>query len=152
MKDLRRGHWSRVVEEETSARKEQWENAFNGRRMDSVQEETLVVSLTEKPRETDAIADADLIQVKEHIHPLLLWRRRPRLTEGSLMRMAVQEEQSPSGLKGRRPCKDFLKGKCAEPSCDLWHPPVCLNRKSESGCKYGDRCHFRHTRGWWAAQ
>ena len=67
---------------------------------------------------------------------------------------------SPSGLKGRRPCKDFLKGKCSEPTCDLWHPPVCLNYKSESGCKYGDRCHFRHTevdgqqskkskKGWW---
>ena len=29
--------------------------------------------------------------------------------------------------------------------CDFWHPPVCLNYKSESKCRYGDRCHFRHT-------
>ena len=29
-------------------------------------------------------------------------------------------EPSPSELTGRkRPCKDFLKGKCTEPSCDL---------------------------------
>ena len=52
---------------------------------------------------------------------------------------------SPSGLKRRKPCKDFLKGKCTEPSCDLWHPPVCMNYQSESGCNYGDRCHFRET-------
>ena len=26
----------------------------------------------------------------------------------------------------------------------FWHPPVCLNCKSESGCKYGDKCRFRH--------
>ena len=31
-----------------------------------------------------------------------------------------------------------LRGTCTEPSCDFWHPPVCLNHKSESGCKYGD--------------
>ena len=24
-------------------------------------------------------------------------------------------------------------------------PPVCLNHKSESGCKYGDKCNFLHT-------
>ena len=34
--------------------------------------------------------------------------------------------------------------KCTEPSCNSWHPPVCLNYKSESGCKYGDKCQFRH--------
>ena len=34
---------------------------------------------------------------------------------------------------------------CLEPSCDLWHPPVCQNYKSESGCKFGENCVFRHT-------
>ena len=29
---------------------------------------------------------------------------------------------SPSGLKGRKPCKHFFGGTCTEPSCDLWHP------------------------------
>ena len=53
---------------------------------------------------------------------------------------------SPSGLKGREgPFQNFLKGKCTESPRDLWHPPVCLNYKSVSGCKYGDKCHFRHT-------
>ena len=33
---------------------------------------------------------------------------------------------------------------CKNPSCELWHPPVCLNYKSEKGCVHGDTCHFRH--------
>ena len=33
---------------------------------------------------------------------------------------------------------------CTKPSCSLWHPPVCQNYKSEKGCVYGDKCHFRH--------
>ena len=47
--------------------------------------------------------------------------------------------------KRPKTCKKILMGKCTEPSCDLWHPPECLNYKSESGCKYGDCCQFRHT-------
>ena len=30
------------------------------------------------------------------------------------------------------------------PSCKFWHPPVCQNYKSEKGCLYGHKCHFRH--------
>ena len=36
MKDLRREHWSRVIKEETSALREQWEKAFSGKQMDNV--------------------------------------------------------------------------------------------------------------------
>ena len=50
----------------------------------------------------------------------------------------------PSGRKGWKACKKFLKGKCADLSCTLWHLPVCHNDKSESGCKFGDKCQFRH--------
>ena len=32
---------------------------------------------------------------------------------------------------------------CTDMLCD-WHPPVCLNHQSESGCMYGDKC-FQHT-------
>ena len=32
--------------------------------------------------------------------------------------------ESPSGWKGQRACNSFLKGKCTEPSCDVWRPPV----------------------------
>ena len=30
------------------------------------------------------------------------------------------------------------------PSIDYWHPPECKNYKSESGCKFGAKCVFRH--------
>ena len=33
---------------------------------------------------------------------------------------------------------------CRNPSCGFWHPVVCLNYKSETGCVYGDKCRFRH--------
>ena len=26
----------------------------------------------------------------------------------------------------------------------FWHPPVCQNYKSETGCKFGRTCFFRH--------
>ena len=52
--------------------------------------------------------------------------------------------ECPSGTGGRIVCRNFLRRKCTNPSCNYWHLPVCLNHKSESGCKYGDKCRFRH--------
>ena len=43
--------------------------------------------------------------------------------------------------KSEIPCRFKF---CKIPSCKFWHPPVCLNYKSEKGCKHGDKCHFRH--------
>ena len=110
---------------------------FRGKRLDSVREETLVVSLTRKPRETNASTDPDPIPVKEHNHLLLLGKRRPGLTEGSFFINCFLRGEGPSGLKGRRQCKDFLR--------DYDTLPVCIIYKSESGCKCGDSCLFRHT-------
>ena len=95
MKDLRREHWSRVTKEETSARKEKWKSAFSGKLLNSVQKETLAVSVMREYLETGTIKD------KKHRHPLLLEERRPRLTEG---RNSSPRAASPSGLKGRKPC------------------------------------------------
>ena len=39
-----------------------------------------------------------------------------------------------------------LRRTCTETSCDFWHPPVCLNHQSESGCMYGDKCYSAHLR------
>ena len=30
------------------------------------------------------------------------------------------------------------------PSCKLWHPPICLNYISEKRCVHGDKCNVRH--------
>ena len=51
---------------------------------------------------------------------------------------------SPSGKFDRQPCKNFLKGICTKSPCDSWHPPECQFYKSESGCKFGDKCSFPH--------
>ena len=50
-------------------------------------------------------------------------------------------KQENSLNKSEIPCRfKFSKN----PSCKFWHPPVCLNCKSEKGCVHGDKCHFRH--------
>ena len=79
---------------------------------------------------------------RKHNRPLLLRRRGHRLTEENPRKVLVPEEwkKRPKTVK-----KKNLKGKCTDPSCDYWHPPVCRNYKSESGCKFGEKCVFRHT-------
>ena len=47
--------------------------------------------------------------------------------------------ETPSGTRGRIPCRDFLKGTCMNSSCNHWHPPVCLNYKSLTGCACGKK-------------
>ena len=81
---------------------------------------------------------------KKHNHPHA--PRAPTQTDGRKPDTGGGPRgESPSGLKGKRVCKNFVEGKCTEPSCDLWHRPVCLNYKSESGCIYGDDRQFRNT-------
>ena len=51
--------------------------------------------------------------------------------------------ESPSGKGGRIAFRNLLR-ESTIPSCNYWHPPVCLNYKSGSGCKYGEKGRFRH--------
>ena len=53
-------------------------------------------------------------------------------------------EESPSGRMFRLPCKDYLKGTCNNSLCEKWHPPECLFYKSESGCRFGEKCSYAH--------
>ena len=52
--------------------------------------------------------------------------------------------RSPSGKMARLPCKDYLKGTCTTPFCEIWHPPECLFYKSEKGCRFGEKCSYPH--------
>ena len=52
--------------------------------------------------------------------------------------------KSPSGRMFRLPCKDYLKGTCTNSFCEKWHPPGCLFYKSESGCRFGEKCSYAH--------
>ena len=44
----------------------------------------------------------------------------------------------------RRPCKGCFSGNCTNPCCNFWHPPECQQYKTQSGCKFGEKCLFRH--------
>ena len=114
--------------EEKPTRKGRWENAFSGKQLDNVRKETLVVSVMIPRMETDAIRD------KKDNRPVLHQKRKSSGRRG----------ESPSGTSGRIPCRIFLRRKCTYLSCNFLHPTVCLNNKSESGCKNGDTCRFRH--------
>ena len=60
-------------------------------------------------------------------------RRKPEVTEEEVCgRM--------SGL----PCKDYLIGTCTNSFCEKWHLTECLFCKSESGCRFGEKCSCAH--------
>ena len=64
--------------------------------------------------------------------------------EGNASRTRSPRGKSPGGRMFRLPCKDYLKGTCANPFCGKWHPPVCLFYKTTSGCRFGEKCSYAH--------
>ena len=60
-------------------------------------------------------------------------------------KLNAPRRSSPSRKRGQRPCINYLKRNCTNPSCDCWHPPVCQNYKTESGRRFGEKCVFWHT-------
>ena len=48
---------------------------------------------------------------------------------------------SSSDKRRRIPCR-FIT--CNNPTCDFRHLPEFQNYKSNTGCRYGYKCHFRH--------
>ena len=44
----------------------------------------------------------------------------------------------------RWPCKDYLRGTCTNSFCEKWHPPECLFCKSQSVCRFGEKCSNAH--------
>ena len=52
--------------------------------------------------------------------------------------------KSPSGKFARQPRRDYLKGICTKSPCDYWQLPECQFYKTESGCKFGEKCSFAH--------
>ena len=67
-----------------------------------------------------------------------------RQNERNASRTPSPRGKSPSGRMFRLPCKDYLKGTCTTPFCEKWHPPECLFCKSESGCRFGEKCSYAH--------
>ena len=71
-------------------------------------------------------------------------KRRRRLTRRYPLKVQAVEVKAHNWTRGRIPCKDFLEGKSTNPSCNMWHLPVCYKYKSKSGCTYGEKFKFRH--------
>ena len=67
-----------------------------------------------------------------------------RQNERNASRTGSPRGRSPSGRMSRWPCKDYLKGTCTNSFCEKWHPPECLFYKSESGCRFGEKCSYAH--------
>ena len=63
------------------------------------------------------------------------WRRGRKTLKDSGNRY-----ESSSDNRGKISCR---YSNCSNPSCNYWHPPVCQNYKSQTGCKYGNKCYFR---------
>ena len=131
MEILRRTPWSRI-REQNSVSKELQDIVGSGEPTGSVLKEAIVVSVTM------------LISVQN-------WHSRFRLQVLSCSRKREKASRtrsprgkSPSGRMSRWPCKDYLKGTCNNSFCERWHPPECLFYKSESGCRFEDKCSYAH--------
>ena len=80
--------------------------------------------------------DARLIKQKDNLPLPHQMRRLRHPQKGSSSR-----GQSPS-KKGTFPCR--YREECTNLSCSYGHPLVCQNYRSETGCKCGKFCDFRH--------
>ena len=105
-----------------------WENVFIGTQMDNFQKETHVVSVMNWLRET--VAEA---RDQKDNRPLPHQIRRSRLTarEKILSKESGNKHESFSDKRSKIPCR---YRNCNNPSCGFWHPPVCQNYKSKTGC------------------
>ena len=123
MEILRRTPWSRI-REQNSVSKELLEIVGNGSPTEgSVLQETIAVSVT-----------MSISVQNRHSRILLRDASRTRSPRG----------KRPTGRMFRWPCKDYLKGTCTKSFCQKWHPPECLFYKSESGCRFGEKCSYAH--------
>ena len=110
-----------------------------GRHMGNIQKETHVVSVM-----TDWYKETCTVVRDEKDDRLLPHQiRRPRLTEGGGKSLKNIRQQR--GKLFRQGTTFHAVTKIVKtPSCKLWHPPVCQDYKSGTGCKYGRTCFFRH--------
>ena len=59
----------------------------------------------------------EVILDSKHSRPLLLQRRRHRLTEEDLPKALGSRREGPSGRKPQQACISYFKGNCTDPSC-----------------------------------
>ena len=77
-------------------------------------------------------------------HPLWLQNRR-RKAMGKIYARKVFQRSESAFEETLKTVHSPICGKCTNPSCNCWHPPVRQNCQTESGCKFGEKCVVRHT-------
>ena len=128
---MERGSVTTSQKERKPSRSGKWEIVFGGRHMDNVQKETHAVSvMTDKHKETCAVVRDEK---DDRLFPHQL--RRPKPTKGE-----KNPHESSSDKGSEIQCRYELK----KTSSRFWHPPVCQNYKSETGCICGRKFFFRH--------
>ena len=83
--------------------------------------------------------DTETIKDKQDNRPVLRQKRRRRPTEKPLNKVQAAEEKVLLEQEGRFRADISFRRRWTGSSCNYWHPPMCLNSKSESGCKNGEK-------------
>ena len=96
------------------------------------------------PEETIAVSVTMSINVQKLTQPNPSPSSFMQQNERNASRTRSPRGKSPSGRMFRWPCKDYLKGTCTNSFCEKWHPSECLFYKSESGCRFGEKCSYAH--------
>ena len=67
-----------------------------------------------------------------------------RTTMGKVLpRAGRREEAVQSEERLQKPCEDYLKGTCTNPSRGSWHPPMYQNCKTQARCRFGEESSFQ---------
>ena len=84
-----------------------------------------------------------MVRDEQDDRPLPQQNRKAKTDEGweKSSKASGNKEERSSDKRSEIPCR---YRSCQNPSCKLGHPPVCQDYKSETGCRYGRKCFFRH--------
>ena len=95
-------------------------------------------------KETLAVFVTISISVQNRHSRIVLRGSSTRQSVRNASRTGSPGGRSPSGRISRLLCKDYFKGTCTTPFCEKWHPAECLFYKSETGCRFGEKCSYAH--------
>ena len=135
MKGLRQGVSvkSRKGKNVSVERFSEWRNVISGKQMDSVQDGDCCSfrhgSDRGQQEQSSSPAPKTQTQIDERSPRKALVPREKVLLEGKVR------------LRANVTLKDMAQIRRVM----FWHLPVCQNYISDSGCKFGDKCLFRHT-------
>ena len=111
-----------------------WENAFSGKQRDNVRKKIHVVSAMIWHLATDARH----IEQKDNRPPAPNSNAK---TDGEGQKPSKESCNRVESSSDKRSERFKI---WENPSCKFWHPLVCQNYKSETGCINGKKCYFRH--------